>query len=110
MTGSSTILKRAIKKVGLNNSECVQCILFIKSSGLIIFVQILKMNQLKCLFIACILTFYINANAQAENEIQVYASPTIGQKKTIAELQNNYTFKGSDKLVDARAAKWLNHT
>ena len=33
--------------------------------------------------------------AQADNEIQVYASPTIGVKRTIAELHNNYTFKGS---------------
>ena len=48
--------------------------------------------------------------AQGDNEIQVYASPTIGEKKTIVELHNNYTFKGSKNLVDPRSARWLNHT
>ncbi len=47
---------------------------------------------------------------QADNEIQVYASPTIGKKKTIAELHNNYTFKGSKKLAVPGSARWRNHT
>ena len=37
--------------------------------------------------------------AQADNEIQVYASPTIQHKWTIFELHNNYTFKGSKYLT-----------
>jgi len=48
--------------------------------------------------------------AQADNEIQVYASPTIQQNWTIFELHTNYTFKGSKKLTDPRTAKWLNKT
>lgn len=48
--------------------------------------------------------------AQADNEIQVYASPTIGAKRTIAELHNNYTFKGSKNLAIPKNARWLNHT
>lgn len=50
------------------------------------------------------------AFSQAENEIQVYASPTIGKKRTIVELHNNYTFKGSKTLIDPTAARWVNHT
>ncbi|MCW3115771.1 MAG: hypothetical protein JWR18_4167 [Segetibacter sp.] len=47
---------------------------------------------------------------QAENEIQVYASPTIGAKRTIFELHNNYTFKGAKTLVNPKSARWVNHT
>ena len=47
---------------------------------------------------------------QAENEIQVYASPTIGVKKTIFELHNNYTFKGAKTLTVPKSARWVNHT
>ena len=48
--------------------------------------------------------------AQGDNEIQVYASPTIQHKWTIFELHSNYTFKGSKFLVDPDQAKWLNET
>lgn len=48
--------------------------------------------------------------AQADNEIQVYASPTIGAGRTIVELHNNYTFKGGKFLADPKNARWLNHT
>ncbi|HET9747351.1 MAG TPA: hypothetical protein VFP97_16665 [Chitinophagaceae bacterium] len=48
--------------------------------------------------------------AQADNEIQVYASPTIEHKWTIFEVHNNYTFKGSKLLADPKAAKWYNTT
>lgn len=48
--------------------------------------------------------------AQADNEIQVYASPTIQHNWTIFELHNNYTFKGSKYLVDPKDAKWYNTT
>ena len=48
--------------------------------------------------------------AQADNEIQVYASPTIQHKWTIFELHNNYTFRGSKFLSDPKAARWYNTT
>ena len=48
--------------------------------------------------------------AQADNEIQVYASPTIQHKWTIFELHSNYTFKGSKLLNDPKSAKWTNET
>ena len=48
--------------------------------------------------------------AQADNEIQVYASPTIQNKWTIFELHSNYTFKGSKYLADPKAAHWTNET
>lgn len=46
------------------------------------------------------------ALAQADNEIQVYASPTIPKKNTIIELHSNYTFQGMKDLPDPRSAKW----
>lgn len=48
--------------------------------------------------------------AQADNEIQVYASPTIQHKWTIFELHSNYTFKGSKFLTDPKIAKRTNET
>ena len=39
-----------------------------------------------------------SCDAQADNEIQVYASPTIQHKWTIFELHSNYTFQGSKLL------------
>jgi hypothetical protein len=48
--------------------------------------------------------------AQADNEIQVYASPTIQHKWTIFELHSNYTFRGSTLLVDPKTANWTNET
>jgi hypothetical protein len=48
--------------------------------------------------------------AQADNEIQVYASPTIQHKWTIFELHNNYTFRGNKFLADPSSAKWTNQT
>lgn len=48
--------------------------------------------------------------AQADNEIQVYSSPTIPYKWTIFELHTNHTFKGSKFLNDPKAAKWTDET
>lgn len=48
--------------------------------------------------------------AQADNEIQVYASPTIQKRWTIFELHSNYTFKGSNYLTDQKGARWINET
>ncbi len=49
-------------------------------------------------------------SAQADNEIQVYASPTIQHNWTIFELHSNYTFKGSKLLNDPGSAQWTNET
>src|ERR1700741_1713439 len=59
-----------------------------------------------------LLFFYseIKALSQADNEIQVYASPTIQHKWTIFELHSNYTFKGSRLLTNPSSAKWTNET
>lgn len=51
-----------------------------------------------------------SALAQADNEIQVYASPTIQHKWTIFELHSNYTFKGSKFLAYPELARWTNET
>src|SRR5688500_13342037 len=56
------------------------------------------------------ITFHLSSFSQADNEIQVYASPTIRHKWTIFELHSNYTFKGSTLLTDPKAAKWTNET
>lgn len=56
------------------------------------------------------LVIFSSLNAQADNEIQVYASPTIGNKRTIVELHSNYTFTGPKTLADAKTARWLNET
>jgi hypothetical protein len=57
-------------------------------------------------------SLYISAEtfAQADNEIQVYASPTIQHKWTIFELHINYTFRGSKLLTNPKEAKWYNTT
>lgn len=64
------------------------------------------------LLLLCLSALQITSqvHAQADNEIQVYASPTIGLKKTIVELHNNYTFKGSKKLTNPAVARVVNHT
>ena len=60
----------------------------------------------------CISFFLLqaHANAQADNEIQVYASPTVQKNWTIFELLSNYTFKGSEFLSDPKSANWTNET
>jgi hypothetical protein len=50
------------------------------------------------------------AKAQADNEIQVYASPTIPNKWTIFELHSNYTFNGNKFLSDPKSARFTNET
>lgn len=57
-----------------------------------------------------IVAFSQTVIAQADNEIQVYASPTIQHKWTIFELHSNYTFKGSKLLSNAKDARWVNET
>ena len=66
---------------------------------------------MKTFFSLAILQFFVLLlHAQADNEIQVYASPTIGDKLTIFELHSNYTFRGAKKLADPAAARWENET
>src|SRR5438309_8757858 len=48
--------------------------------------------------------------AQADNEIQVYSSPTVDRHTTMFELHSNYTFRGSDYLSDPKMAHYLNET
>lgn len=55
-----------------------------------------------------LLPFYLVA--QADNEIQVYASPTISKNWTIFELHSNYTFQGSKYLANPKSARVLNET
>jgi hypothetical protein len=66
---------------------------------------------MKHIFLKLILILIsINVFGQADNEIQVYASPTIQPKWTIFELHSNYTFTGSKILLDPKAARWTNET
>jgi len=60
--------------------------------------------------LAALLCASFFACAQADNEIQVYASPTIGKGRTIFELHSNYTFRGSRLLAEPGDARWLNET
>ena len=62
------------------------------------------------LFFICPFFAVISCDAQADNEIQVYASPTIQHKWTIFELHSNYTFKGSKLLSNPKDAHWTNET
>src|SRR5690348_14677695 len=48
-------------------------------------------------------------HAQADNEIQVYASPTIQNKRTIFELHSNYN-TGIKRLGALGNSHWLNET
>ena len=68
------------------------------------------MSARRLFFLFCYISLHFCANAQADNEIQVYASPTIQYKWTIFELHSNYTFKGSKLLSDPATANWTNET
>ncbi|HZH36398.1 MAG TPA: hypothetical protein VEX65_03935 [Flavisolibacter sp.] len=45
-----------------------------------------------------LLLFSTNVFSQADNEIQVYASPTIQHKWAVVKLHSNYTFRGAKFL------------
>ena len=66
------------------------------------------MRKLYLLHILLLIT--VLSYSQGDNEIQVYASPTIQHKWTIFELHTNYTFKGSEYLINQKDAKWFNTT
>jgi len=59
--------------------------------------------------ISLIFSFAISY-CQGDNEIQVYASPTIANRSTIFELHSNYTFKGINGLAEPKSARYLNET
>lgn len=60
--------------------------------------------MIKLLTVAVTFLFTGHLFAQAENDIQVYASPTIQHKWTIFELHSNYTLRGNKFLSDPSAA------
>jgi hypothetical protein len=64
----------------------------------------------QALFVLLFFSLLPCLHAQADNEIQVYASPTIQNKWTIFELHSNYTFKGSKFLANPKTAHWVNET
>ncbi len=72
--------------------------------------KIINHKSLKNLLTILLILFNSRAQGQADNEIQVYASPTVSQRTTIFELHSNYTFKGSKYLADPSVAKNLNET
>ena len=55
------------------------------------------MKYLTLMFVCMV---YLNANAQENYEIQVYASPTMDKGNTIFELHSNYTFNGEKGIKD----------
>lgn len=57
-----------------------------------------------------LLLLQICGYGQADNEIQVYSSPTIQKGWTIFELHSNHTFRGSNYLIDPKSAHWTNET
>ena len=64
-------------------------------------------------FTGIVFTFLLvqlSVYGQADNEIQVYSSPTIQKGWTIFELHSNHTFRGSDYLIDSKSAHWTNET
>src|SRR5579875_3815753 len=69
----------------------------------------MRLNRYVLFPIACIL-FSLVAAAQAESEIQVYASPTVDKGTTMFELHSNYTFKGMKYLPDQKLAHYLNES
>jgi len=50
------------------------------------------------------------SRAQADNEIQVYASSITPKNITLIELHQNYTFNGIKGLADPSAARWVEQT
>jgi len=60
------------------------------------------------LFVLPLLLITTTIFSQADNEIQVYASPTTLPGWTIFELHNNYTFTGSKYLSNPKSAHWYN--
>lgn len=62
----------------------------------------------KLLILLAFITYQNIATAQADNEIQVYASPITEKSVTFFELHSNYTFSGPKNLADPTQARFLN--
>jgi hypothetical protein len=65
---------------------------------------------MKKIFLLSLLFISLLSSGQADNEIQVYASPTIQHKWTIFELHSNYTFKGTKIQANPKSSRWVNET
>jgi hypothetical protein len=63
-----------------------------------------------CLIIIVLCSYPIFCFAQADNEIQVYASAITPKNVTLTELHQNYTFNGMKDLPDPKSARWLEET
>ncbi len=71
----------------------------------------LSLHKIRKYTIVCLaLLLPVLTVAQADNEIQVYASPITPKAVTFIELHQNYTFRGSTYLTDKNAAHWINET
>ncbi|MEI8058802.1 MAG: hypothetical protein WCG67_01490 [Ferruginibacter sp.] len=64
------------------------------------------------LLVILIITLSISNHslAQADNEIQVYASAITPKNVTLFELHQNYTFNGVKGLADPSSARWIEQT
>jgi len=70
-----------------------------------------KHNWIHFINCLCIYIFFPTvATSQADQEIQVYASPTIQKKATIFELHTNYTIEGIKDLQDPKSVRNFNAT
>ena len=73
-----------------------------------------RFNRQHCIHLVSCISFYFFfcalAVAQAEQEIQVYASPTIKKNATIFELHTNYTIEGMKGLADPKSVRNFNAT
>lgn len=65
---------------------------------------------MKNYLLPCLVLLSLSGYSQADNEIQVYASPTIGKNRTIYEMHLNYTFIGPKLMHTPRDARWFNST
>lgn len=65
---------------------------------------------MKKTFLLSLLFSSLLSSGQADNEIQVYPSPTIQHKWTIFELHSNYTFKGTKLQANPKSSRWVNET
>ena len=73
-------------------------------------IQNLKRNFQAFILLICFFLPVVTGFAQADLEIQVYASPTIQKRATIFELHTNYTIQGIKDLPDPKSVRNFNAT
>ena len=61
-------------------------------------------------FTTVVISLPFTGLAQADNEIQVYASAITPKNITLFELHQNYTFNGAKGLNNPAAARWFDQT